>query len=136
MELHLNITGVILVLLAVSHIFFPRYFKWKAEFSYVSVINRQMMYVHTFFIALTVLLIGILCLTSSAELMTTAFGRKVSLGLGIFCAIRLFIQFFGYSPLLWKGKFFETTIHVFFAVLWTYLSGVFLMIYFYLPGAL
>jgi hypothetical protein len=130
MQLHLKITGILLVVLALSHIFFPRYFKWKAEFSLVSTINRQMMYVHAFFIALTVFLIGLLCLLSSAELTTTALGRKISLGLGIFCLVRLLIQFFGYSPVLWKGKTFETTVHIAFAVLWTYLSGIFLMIYF------
>ena len=129
MELHLKIIGVILVLLALVHVIFPRYFKWKSEFSVVSAINRQMMYVHTFFIALTILLIGLLCLTSPAELTSTGFGRKVSLGLCIFCSIRLAIQFFGYSPMLWRGKTFETTIHVVFAVLWAYLSGVFGVVY-------
>jgi hypothetical protein len=130
MQLHLKITGILLVVLALLHIFFPKYFKWKAELSLVSVINRQMMYVHTLFIALTVALIGLLCLSSSAELVTTNLGKKISLGLGVFWFTRLLIQFFGYSPVLWKGKVFETTVHITFAVLWAYLSGIFLVIYF------
>ena len=129
MELHLKITGILLVLLALLHVIFPRYFKWKAELDSVSVINKQMMYVHTFFIAFMVFLMGSLCLTSSTELTTTTFGRRISLGLGIFWTARLLIQFFGYSSLLWRGKIFETTVHVLFSVLWTYLSGVFLLIY-------
>jgi len=129
MELHLKITGVLLVLLALLHIIFPTYFKWKTEFSIVSDINRQMMYVHAFFIALSIFLMGLLCLTSPSELTTTDLGRRISLGLGIFWMTRLFIQFFGYSSVLWKGKTFETTVHVLFSVLWIYLSGVFLLIY-------
>lgn len=129
MELHLKIIGVLLVLLALLHVIFPKYFKWKSEFRGVSDINRQMMYVHAFFIAFVVFLMGILCLTSSSELTTTTLGRRVSLGLAIFWMTRLFIQFFGYSSLLWKGKTFETTAHVLFTVLWTYLSGVFLVAY-------
>ena len=129
MELHLKIAGILSVLLAILHIIFPRYFKWKAELVVLSDVNRQMMYVHAFFIALVVLLIGVLCLTSSAELTTTSLGKKVSLGLGIFWTTRLIIQFFGYSSVLWKGKTFETTVHVFFSVLWTYFSGIFLLIY-------
>jgi hypothetical protein len=129
MELHLKIIGVLLVLLALLHVIFPRYFKWKTELGLVSDINRQIMYVHAFFIAFGVFLMGLLCLTSSTELTTTTFGRKVSLGFGIFWMTRLLIQFFGYSPLLWKGKTFETTVHVLFTALWTYLSGVFLLIY-------
>jgi hypothetical protein len=129
MELHLKITGVLLVLLAFMHVVFPRYFKWKAELSLVSDINRQMMYVHAFFIAFGVLLVGLLCLTSSFELTTTLLGRRISLGLGIFSLARLFIQFFGYSSLLWKGKRLETTVHVLFSALWIYFSGVFLFVY-------
>lgn len=130
MELQLKIIGVLLVLLALLHVIFPRYFKWKAELIYVSDINRQMMYVHAFFIAFGVFLMGLLCLTSSNELTSTTFGKRISLGLGIFWLTRLFIQFFGYSSLLWRGKTFETTVHILFAGLLTYLSGVFLLIYF------
>jgi hypothetical protein len=88
------------------------------------------MYVHTFFIALTVLLMGILCLTSSSELIETNLGKKICLGFGIFWAIRLFLQFFGYSSKLWKGTTFETIIHIVFSFLWVYLSYVFLAIAF------
>jgi hypothetical protein len=129
MELHLKISGVLLMILALLHVSFPRYFKWKAEFGLVSVINKQMMYVHTFFIAFMVLLMGVLCLTSSTELTATSLGRRISLGLGIFWIARLLIQFFGYSSMLWKGKAFETIIHALFSVLWMYLSAVFLLIY-------
>jgi hypothetical protein len=130
MELHLKITGVLLVLLALLHVIFPRYFKWKVELSSISHINRQMMYVHAFFIAFGVFLMGVLCLTSSNDLITTTFGKRIALGLVIFWLTRLFIQFFGYSSLLWKGKGFETTVHFLFAGLWIYVSGVFLVIYF------
>lgn len=130
MELHLKISGIILVLLAFIHIGFPRYFNWRQELSSLSLINRQMMTIHTMFIALMVLLIGILCLSSPGELISTSFGKKISLALGIFWTIRLFVQFFGYSVSLWRGKTFETIIHITFAFLWIYLSWVFLATYF------
>lgn len=129
MELHLKITGVLLMILGSIHVIFPRYFKWRAELGLVSDINRQMMYVHAFFIAFIVFLMGLLCLTSSADLVTTAFGRRISLSLCIFWAARLLIQFFGYSSSLWKGKTFETTVHFLLSILWIYLSCVFLLTY-------
>ena len=129
MELHLKITGILLILLALIHIAFPKYFKWKTEMNSVSPINKQMLYVHAFFIAFVVFLMGLLCLTSSTELTATAFGKRISLGLGIFWTTRLFFQFFGYSSTLWKGKTFETTMHVMFSFLWTYLSTVFILTY-------
>ena len=130
MELHLKIIGILLMLLAFIHIFFPRYFKWKIELSSLSLINRQMMLIHAFFIAFIVLLMGILCLTSSSELISTHLGKQICLGLGIFWTVRFFVQLFGYSRLLWKGKTFETVIHILFTILWMYIGSTFLMIYF------
>lgn len=130
MELHLKITGILLIILAFIHLIFPRYFNWEKELNSLSLINRQMMYVHAFFIALVVLLMGVLCLTSAAELTGTILGNRLSLGLGIFWAARLFIQFFGYSAKIWKGKTFETTIHILFSLLWAYISTIFFFVSF------
>jgi len=129
MVVHLKIIGSVLVLLAVMHVGFPRYFNWKNEFQSVSLINRQMMYVHAFFIALGIFLAGLLCIFSSKELVETTLGRRIVLGLGIFWMIRLIIQFVGYSSLLWKGKRFETIVHIVFSLLWAYFTLIFLSIY-------
>lgn len=129
MELQLKIIGGLLIALAIIHAIFPRYFQWKTELQSLSLINRQMMYVHTFFIALVVFLMGVLCITSANEIVTTKLGKKLALGLGVFWLCRLLIQFFGYSKDLWRGKTFETIIHVVFTLLWAYLSVVFIWIY-------
>jgi hypothetical protein len=126
MELHLRIIGVLLILLALIHAGFPKYFHWKSDLAPLQPINRQMMYGHTFFIALTVLLMGLFCLTSAAEITGTPLGRKVASGLAVFWTLRLFVQLFGYSPQLWRGKAFETTVHVVFTIFWAYLSAVFI----------
>ena len=130
MYVHFKIIGFLLIFLALVHIIFPKYFKWKEELMPLSLINRQMMIVHTLFIALTVFLMGILCVASTNELVETNLGKKISLGFGIFWTVRLVIQFFGYSTELWKGKRFETIIHILFSILWSYLSAVFWMNYF------
>lgn len=129
MELHLRIIGILLVVLALAHIFFPKYFNWKKEFTSLSILNREMMYVHSFFIGLVVLLMGILCLSSSYELAGTRLGKRICLGLGIFWIARLYVQFMYYSSIVWKGKTFETTIHILLSLLWTYLSIVFLTVF-------
>ena len=129
MELHLKIIGILLILLAFVHVTFPRYFNWKRELRSLSLINKQIMHVHSFFIAFAVFLMGVLCMTSSEELIATILGRRICLGLGIFWTTRLIIQFFGFSSKLWKGKTFETTVHVLFSFLWLYLSVVFIYIY-------
>ncbi|MGV3612798.1 MAG: hypothetical protein ACO1N0_17690 [Fluviicola sp.] len=125
MEIHMQLIGVLLIILALIHTIFPKYFNWKEELKSVSLINRQMMIVHTFFIALAIFLMGLLCLTYPTELIETKLGKIVSLGFGIFWGMRLFIQLFGYSSKLWKGKMVETIVHISFIFLWTYLSVVF-----------
>lgn len=131
MEIYIKIAGVILVILGIIHIAFPRRFNWKDDLQALSLINRQMMMVHTFFIALTVLMMGILSLVYSAELLTNPFGRVISLGLAVFWFIRLVFQFFVYSKELWKGKRFETIMHIIFALIWIYLT----IVYFIASGA-
>tara|TARA_R110002072_G_scaffold21319_2_gene75882 strand:+ start:1153 stop:1548 length:396 start_codon:yes stop_codon:yes gene_type:complete len=130
MQIHLIIIGILLIALALVHIIFPKYFNWNKELKSLSLINRQMMTVHTFFIAFTVFLMGLLCLTSSNELIETILGKKISLGLGIFWTVRLYIQFFGYSTDLWKGKKLETSIHILFSIFWVYFSSIFLINYY------
>jgi hypothetical protein len=131
MEVQLKVIGCLLILLAIIHLAFPKYFNWKKELSEVSLINRQMMYIHTLFIGVTIFLMGVLCLTSAKEILETKFGNKVALGLSIFWAIRLFLQFFGYSSVLWKGKKFKTAIHFAFVFLWTYFTMVFFITFNY-----
>ena len=129
MYIHFKISGIILIILALAHVIFPKYFNWKDDLKSLSLVNRQVMIIHTFFIALIVFLMGLLCLTSTIDLIETTLGKTLSLGLGMFWSIRLFIQFFGYSKALWKGKRFETIIHILFSGLWGYLSILFWMNY-------
>jgi hypothetical protein len=129
MELHLKIIGILLMVLAFVHTAFPQYFNWKKELASLSLINNQMMYVHTFFVAVTVFQMGLLCFFCADDIINTRLGKQLSLGLFIFWGLRLIFQFFVYSPKLWKGKIFETTMHIVFSILWVYLTIVFLFIY-------
>jgi hypothetical protein len=129
MEIHLKIVGSLLIALSLMHIVIPKYFKWEQELTSLSLITKQILYVHTFFIAFVVLLMGLLCIGYSHELVYDNFGRVISLGLFGFWLTRLIFQFFVYSPDVWRGKNFETVMHVLFSLLWLYLTTVFLLSY-------
>jgi len=130
MELNLKIIGVLLICLGLLHVVFPRYFEWKTDLVPLKPINRSMLKVHAFFIAFTVLMMGLLCLTSSQDLLYTVLGKKICLGLGIFWLVRLFFQFFVYPSILWKGKRLETILHILAGLFWLYLSLIFFNVYF------
>jgi len=130
MEWQIKIIGGLFIILAVLHMFFPKYFNWKKELNSLSLMNRQMIRVHLFFIAFGIFLLGLLCLTSGKELLNTSMGKRISLGLGIFWAVRLYVQFFVYSGKLWKGKAFETGVHILLSLFWIYVSLIFTLAYF------
>jgi len=125
MKILLETTGALLIALALLHAVFPKRFRWREETASLGLLTRQILYVHTFFIALTVGFIGLLCVTSADEMMNTELGRRVCIGLAAFWGIRLVVQFFGYSPELWRGKPFETAMHVLFSLFWAWLTWLF-----------
>lgn len=125
MKLQIQIIGYLFILLSIVHIIFPKYFRWKEDLKQISLINRELMYVHTFFIAVTVFLMGLLCITASEDMIVTELGKKLSFGFGVFWFLRLLIQFFGYSSELWKGKIFETVVHILFSIFWIYTTVLF-----------
>jgi len=129
MFIQLKIAGIILIILAFIHLIFPKYFKWKDELKTLSLINQQLMTIHTLFVALVVFLMGLLCITSTNDIISTPLGKTISLGFAVFWFVRLLVQFFGYSSKLWKGKRFETSVHIIFSGIWIYFNIVFWTIY-------
>jgi len=125
MILSLQTTGVLLMLLGLAHAAFPRHFRWREETSGLSLLTRQILHIHTAFIGLTVFLIGLLSATCAPDLISTPLGKRICLGLAAFWGIRLVVQFLGYSPDLWRGKPFETTMHILFSLFWLYLTTLF-----------
>jgi hypothetical protein len=124
-EMHLRALGAIFVVLAFVHGIFPRRFAWATELPRLSLINQQLMTVHTFFIAVVVFLIGIVCVTDAPELVGTPLGRHVCAGLAVFWGLRLYAQHFVYSSALWRGKTVETAVHIAFTLLWGWATAVF-----------
>lgn len=128
MELHLKIIGTIFMLMALGHIFMPKYFDWKNDFKNLSLFNGQMIRTHTFFIALFVFGIGLISFMEATQIINTDLGNKLSLGFGIIWLTRFYFQMFVYLPKLWKGKRFETSAHLIFTLLWIYSSFIYLKI--------
>ena len=79
---------------------------------------------HAIFIALILLMMGLLLLTlPHALLAPTPLARAVCGGLAVFWIIRLWMQWFLYDAELWRGKRFETVMHFAFTGLWILLSA-------------
>jgi hypothetical protein len=128
-ELHLRIAGAIQIALALLHLVFPRRFHWREELAHLSLLNRQIFYVHTAFICLVMILVGVLSLAAPEALLEpTRLSRLVLDGLAIFWAARLTCQWFVYDVSLWRGQAFQTIMHGVFTVIWIYLTGVYAIV--------
>lgn len=123
---HLQAGGVLMAALVVVNLFVPSRFHWKEEMSRLSLVNRQIFQVHSVFLVLTLGLFSVLLLTCARALVEpTQLSRAVLFGLTIFWGLRMMMQWFFYSPELWRGHRFNTVVHYAFSAIWIYLTSVF-----------
>jgi hypothetical protein len=127
--IHLRIVGGMLIVLALAHPLFGIHCDWKADAARLSPLNRQIFHVHTFFICLVLVLMGVLCLFYPNALFApapaTQLAKLVLAGLTIFWGTRLLFQWFVFDWALWKGNRLYTTVHFAFTVVWTYFTLIF-----------
>lgn len=124
--LHLRLTGAVMASLVVVNLFVPGRFHWREELSRLSLLNRQIFQAHTVFLILTLALLAALLLTSSAALLEpTRLSRAILIGLTIFWGLRMLMQWWFYSPRIWRGHQFNTMMHYAFSLVWVYVTAVF-----------
>ena len=124
--LNLRVIGLILGVLVVVNLFVPSRFGWRTDLARVSLLNRQIFQAHTVFLILTLALFSALLLTSADALLeSTRLSRSVLSGLTVFWGLRMGMQWWFYSPEIWRGNQFFTTMHVVFSVTWIYMTCVF-----------
>ena len=123
---HLRVVGGSLIILAAAHLYFSRHLKWKDDAARLSPVNRQIFHVHTFFICLTLIMMGVLALGYPRTLTERSpLARLVLMGHTIFWSARLLFQWFVYDSSLWRGHRLNTVAHTLFTLLWIYFTLVY-----------
>jgi hypothetical protein len=126
LNVHLHIVGALLMALGLSHLFFNRYFGWGRELKSVSLLTRQIFFVHTFFIGLGVMMAGAGSFFYASALLTpSALTRALLAAMVVFWLCRLLAQFFAYDAAIWRGDRLRTWMHVVFGTLWTYVTATY-----------
>jgi hypothetical protein len=121
LHLHIQIVGALLLALGTAHSFFGRYFGWKKDLATLSLLTRRIFYVHNFFIALIVVMLGVCSLLyTDALLEPTPLSRILLAGIVVFWLCRLAIQLLVYDSAIWRGRLFYTGMHVAFSLFWVY----------------
>jgi cation transport ATPase len=126
LNFHLKMAGALMIALALAHLYFEKRFGWRQELERVSLLTRQIFYVHCFFICLLLVLLGMLSLFGTATLLQrTPLAKMVLAGLVVFWAARLGAQFFVYDARLWRGNAVNTAAHIVFSLMWAYYLAVY-----------
>jgi hypothetical protein len=122
----LRVAGVGLLLLAGLHVPIGRRLKWREEGTRLSPVNEAIFHVHTFFICLVLVMMGLPCLLDPfVFLERSRAGVWLAWLFSAFWMIRLYFQWFVYSDELWRGKRMETVMHVWLTIVWAFLAGLF-----------
>lgn len=90
-----------------------RLLNWAPELDKLSLLLREVFYVHKWFISITLLIFGIITWRFAGELGSGAseLARWLAAGIGLFWLIRTGIQWFYYDWSHWRGKAGRTAIH-------------------------
>ena len=122
----LRVAGAGLILLAGLHVPIGRRLKWREEGARLSPVNASIFHVHTFFICLVLVMMGLPCLLEpSIFLGSSRAGTWMAWSFSAFWTTRLFFQWFVYPWELWRGKRMETIVHAWFTIVWTSLAALF-----------
>lgn len=123
----LRLAGAGLIALSLLHFPMATKLKWGEDAARMSPMNASVFHVHTFFVCLVLIMMGLPCLIDPGVfLIPTPAGVWVTWSIAVFWAARLYCQFFVYRADLWRGKKMETTMHVIFTGVWSALTALFM----------
>jgi len=125
-QTHLQLVGVLLILLGALNVVLPRYFHWQRVMLTVPLFTRRVFWVHLAFLVLTLELFGWATLLCAGPLLEPGpLSRAMLAGMAIFWWMRLYCQFFVYESEIWKGNPFRTRVNYGISMFWVYLAGTY-----------
>jgi hypothetical protein len=115
----LQVAGCTQLMLAWLHVPIAQKLNWRADTAKLPLATAEVFYVHTYFICLTLVFMGLLSSCAPQLLLEkSALARWLAAFLTCFWGFRLYCQLFVYSSALWRGKRRETAIHIIFTLAW------------------
>lgn len=130
LTLLLRIAGIGMGALALVHLPIARSLGWDEDVRRLKPVNEAIFHSHLFFLCLGLVLLAIaLAFGAPAFVERSALGRWIAGVLLVFWTFRLYRQWFGFPQSLWRGKRFETRIHLAFTAVWVMVVTVFAMLF-------
>ena len=122
---NLRPVGVVMAALVAVNLVVPIRYRWREETARLSLLNRQIFQAHAVFLVLTLALFSVLLVGYADALVEpTRLSRAVLAGLTMFWGLRMLMQWFFYSPAIWRGHRFNTVMHGIFSATWVYVTTI------------
>jgi hypothetical protein len=122
---HLRCAGAMLILLGAAHAGFGQRLNWKTDLQKLSLVNRQIFFVHCFYIALFLVMLGSVSFFMTRYLlMPGPLSRALLGGSTLLWSIRLYIQWFVFDRSLWRDNRFNRRVHYLLTTFWIYFTVV------------
>ncbi len=122
----LRLAGAGPITLALLHVPMGRQLRWSEEAASMSPAGESIFHVHTLFVCVMLVLLGLPALVAPHVFLVVspAGAWLAGMCLAIF-ALRLWVQWFVFPAALWRGKQFETAMHLLFTLIWSALTLLF-----------
>jgi hypothetical protein len=119
LELALRLAAAGQLAIAVVGLMIPRWLDWREPIARMPLLVREVFFVHTWFIALTCVIFGVLTWRFAPEFAAgpSDLGRWFCLSVAVFWGLRSIFQWTVYSTSHWRGRARLTAIH------WTLFFG-------------
>jgi len=119
LEALLRFVALLQLGLAALSLSLPRILKWEPDIKRMSLLVRDVFIIHSWFIALTLVIWGALTWRFAGEMASapTALSRWLCAAIGLFWGIRCALQWLHYDSSHWRGQTGRTVIH------WTVFIG-------------
>ena len=112
---------------AILNLFLVRLLHWRDDLNRAPLLLREVFWVHSWFISVTLVIFGAITLRFAGEMAIEPIGRWLAAGIGGFWALRTILQITYYSSSHWKGNTPRTVIHVILLILYGGMAGTYLL---------
>lgn len=131
----LQFAGVSMVCLALAHLSFSRMLNWREDLRKLTAINRQVFIVHTVFLAIGILMLGVDCIFFSQTLTDRSQLAMVATASFAMCWFsRLVCQLFIFTGPISENSKLEAVLRICGTSLWTFYTALFTSAFLYQIG--
>jgi len=143
MNINMGTVTVLLIVAAIAQLAIAglnlrlvRILDWKEPLRQIPLLLREVFYVHSWFISVTLTIFGVLTLRFAPEMSSNPVARWLAVAIGCFWGFRTLLQVGYYSSTHWRGNLRRTIIHVVLLVIYGGMTVTYLLAGLQTKGAL